>query len=529
MYNVNIFLKYKKIILILLMILVLFFLFIENKKKDIDNNSKIALIYTSNIQGFLTPCGCHKNSLGGISKLVFLIKEVNFIFENKIVFIDSGNLIINRDILFQLKNIFFFEKYAETILRILSTVNLNGILLGTVDYEFKNIYNLFKILKEYKILIVNLKNNIYDAQKAIFLINKSFVFKIKNVAIGIIGLNIKVNHNIINTKKALNKEIFYLYKKGVSFIVIMTQIDLDNIYKIIYQIPGIDFIILGKQYDLKEARSYKRKNTIFLSVPSYGEYLGLIEFHIKKLKNIYLIKGNENILKKTIKKKIFYIKENLRNDKISNEQFLCEEIWHNINKNKLIEKKSYLIDENIITRAIPISKKIKNDSKSEILINSLNNKKYFNNLKILNSHIYIDQLYYIGHRYCLSCHNNFYLYQNTFLKSLKNKKYHLNAFKCMKNNNIKCIKCHSTGWLDPGGFKNIINKKMFINIQCESCHGPGSIHMNTMEIKDIQKNISEYKCRICHQLPHIKKLIDFKYMKRILKVILIEHMKVYFN
>jgi len=524
MYYINFFFKYK--VLLLLILLFLVFSFIQNEKKYI-NNSKIALIYTSNIQGFLTPCGCHKNSLGGMSKLVFLIKEINNIFKKKILFIDSGNLIINRDILFQLKNIFFFERYAGTILKILSNINLNGILLGTVDYEFKNIYNLFKILKKYKILVLNIKNEIYYNKKENFLINKSFIYKIKNIAIGIIGLNIKAN-NIINTKKILNKEIFYLYKKGVSFIIVMTQINLDDVYKIIHKIPGIDFIILGKQYDLKNSRSYKRKNIIFMSIPAYGQYLGVIEIHLNQFKDIFFFNNKKNRLNKLIKQKIFYIKEKLRNN-MDNKQLLCDEIWNVTNKNKEEGKKEYIINKNILIRAIPIDKEIIDDKESKILIKSLNSNKYFHDLKILNNHIYIDQLYYIGHLYCLSCHNNFYLYQNTFLNSLNNKKYHFNGFKCRNNNNIKCIKCHSTGWLNPGGFKSIKKKEKLINIQCEACHGPGNIHIHTMLTKDIQKNINEYKCRICHQLPHIKKLIDFKYMKRILKVILIEHMQIYFN
>jgi len=533
MMNKNIFLRYKnliKIFLILIFLIFIIFSGIKSKKKHIksDFNSKVALIYTSNIQGFLSPCGCHKNSLGGMSKLISLIKEINFIFKGKILFIDNGNLIINRDILFQLKNIFFFKKYAGLMVKILSTVNLNGILLGTVDRENKNIYSLFKILKQYKIVLVNIQNKIHYNKKNNFIINKSFIFKMKNIAIGILGLNIKISNNIINTKKKLNKEIFYLYKKGVSFIVIMTQINSNEVYKIIDKIPGIDFIILGKEYDLKDARSYKIKNVVYMSIPSYGQYLGVIEFYLNKLKTMFFFKNDKNILNKLLKKNIFYIKERLRNNQ-NNKPLLCKKIWTIINKYKVKNEKSDNIKKNIITRAIPINKNIIADNESELIIKSLNSNKYFHELKILNNYIYIDQLHYIGNIYCISCHNNFYLYQNTLLNSLKNKKYHFNAFTCIKDNNIKCIKCHSTGWLYPGGFKNINHKNQYINVQCEACHGPGSIHKYTMSSNDIKKKINESKCRICHQLPHIKKLIDFKYMKRILRVILVEHMKVYFN
>ena len=75
-----------------------------------------------------------------------------------------------------------------------------------------------------------------------------------------------------------------------------------------------------------------------------------------------------------------------------------------------------------------------------------------------------------------------------------------------------CIKCHVLGWLEPGGFNELYAKNTFFyNIQCESCHGPGSLHVKSILKKDIETNVAEYRCRICHQKPHINHFQSFPY------------------
>jgi hypothetical protein len=40
-----------------------------------------------------------------------------------------------------------------------------------------------------------------------------------------------------------------------------------------------------------------------------------------------------------------------------------------------------------------------------------------------------------------------------------------------------CLPCHTTGYLQPGGFVSVKATPNLVGIQCESCHGPGSDYL----------------------------------------------------
>lgn len=40
-----------------------------------------------------------------------------------------------------------------------------------------------------------------------------------------------------------------------------------------------------------------------------------------------------------------------------------------------------------------------------------------------------------------------------------------------------CLLCHTTGYLQPGGFKSLAATPDLVGVQCETCHGPGSEYL----------------------------------------------------
>jgi hypothetical protein len=78
---------------------------------------------------------------------------------------------------------------------------------------------------------------------------------------------------------------------------------------------------------------------------------------------------------------------------------------------------------------------------------------------------------YTGSKRCASCHFE------QFMKWRKEK--HSKAFELLPPKyqaDPKCLQCHSTGYGEPTGFKDIKTTPSLAGNTCESCHGPGSEH-----------------------------------------------------
>ena len=148
---------------------------------------------------------------------------------------------------------------------------------------------------------------------------------------------------------------------------------------------------------------------------------------------------------------------------------------------------------------------------------------------------------YIGAKKCKACHIKWYkAWEKTAMaNSFENLKPNVKAEEKKKagldpakdyTTDAKCLKCHTTGYGKPGGFKNMTETPKLVNVQCEACHGPGSNYKAVMkknkktwketgytsdELKSIGLIIpseDEKGCLVCHggDSPFSEK-VDAKY------------------
>ena len=74
-----------------------------------------------------------------------------------------------------------------------------------------------------------------------------------------------------------------------------------------------------------------------------------------------------------------------------------------------------------------------------------------------------------------------------------------------KETDPECVKCHSTAYGEPSGFKDIESTPNLAGTTCEACHGPGSEHIEN-DRKDKEKaratiSVPKNECTQCHN-PH---------------------------
>lgn len=132
----------------------------------------------------------------------------------------------------------------------------------------------------------------------------------------------------------------------------------------------------------------------------------------------------------------------------------------------------------------------------------------------IQPYVFAAEKRYVGSKACSSCHEEEY---KTFVQFAK-KAHSFHAIERMQDGLTgeelkECYKCHTTGYGKPGGFVSIEKTPEMKDAGCEVCHGPGSVHIESAETKDILggKKMTMKMCEECHNPERISSF-NFKPM-----------------
>jgi len=105
---------------------------------------------------------------------------------------------------------------------------------------------------------------------------------------------------------------------------------------------------------------------------------------------------------------------------------------------------------------------------------------------------------YVGSESCQSCHER--QYAGFMANAAKARSFeHVQIMKkgLTEAEYQGCLKCHTTAYGEPGGFTSVEATPALKNPGCEVCHGPGSLHIDSGDPKDI-KQATIAVCEKCH-------------------------------
>lgn len=116
---------------------------------------------------------------------------------------------------------------------------------------------------------------------------------------------------------------------------------------------------------------------------------------------------------------------------------------------------------------------------------------------------------YVGSESCKECHSAEFDSFRKFNKKAHSFKSLTSLRKGLTEAELqKCYECHTTGYGKPGGFRSEKETPHLRDAGCEVCHGPGSIHAESGDPKDIKGKLTARDCESCHNSERIN---AFKY------------------
>ena len=128
------------------------------------------------------------------------------------------------------------------------------------------------------------------------------------------------------------------------------------------------------------------------------------------------------------------------------------------------------------------------------------------------------ELAYVGAAECARCHES----ESAFWTQTKHARAYHTLEVVQKQFSLDCVRCHVTGWQQPGGVCRIDRTQLGgpgveghgvgrRDVQCEDCHGPGSDHVRDETGAFIQKQVPETVCMRCHEAANSPHFDDARY------------------
>jgi predicted CXXCH cytochrome family protein len=119
---------------------------------------------------------------------------------------------------------------------------------------------------------------------------------------------------------------------------------------------------------------------------------------------------------------------------------------------------------------------------------------------------------YVGSAACRSCHAQAF----PLWEASKHARAYPTLVEQGKNNHLDCVACHVTGWKEPGGTCRVDRVTGFDAVGCESCHGPGSLHVADTSPRSIVRASGAVMCVGCHDRENSPHFSLEKYLPRVL-------------
>lgn len=112
---------------------------------------------------------------------------------------------------------------------------------------------------------------------------------------------------------------------------------------------------------------------------------------------------------------------------------------------------------------------------------------------------------FVGSEACKDCHETEYKNFTSYARKAHSYKSIKALAKGLTDQETKkCYECHTTGYGKEGGFRSETETPQLKDAGCEVCHGPGSLHCETSDAKDIKGKLTAKDCEICHSSERIQ-------------------------
>ncbi len=486
------------------------------------------LYFSTEVKGYVEPCGCTTDPLGGLGRLAQIINQSKLPHG----LVDAGNLLLPTEGLNEVTRGQHLAK-AHLLAKAYRKLGVVGLNVGPGDLA-EGAEFLLTLQKEGSVPLVSA--NVAFGGKQGPEIARSYLRTIGSIRFAIIGIatpetiaQASPKFTALEYASALTREIAVRKKEGAEIVVVLAHITPAEAKSLAKAVPQIDLLIRapGTPIDHPPKAPISVGPVVIAEAGSQGQHIGRIRVAFDKdtpARPFLLDDAGAKALRR----------KQRTQQKIKAWQMEVDAWSVDPKKKEAVKARTAQIAQlkarlaqpepkpepmnkpHIRVELLRLDGSVSDDASMGTLMAA-----YYQQLKKMN--LEKGNLaackpknkkdpVYVGTEKCASCHEEAY----DFWKKTKHAKAWETLEKDNKHYDLTCIGCHTVGYEKPGGFCRIKDVGVLKDVGCENCHGPGSAHVEDSDPSSIQLEVTEQTCAGgCHVPEHSDSFVYEKYLRQI--------------
>jgi len=519
--------------------------------------ARALVLYTASVEGYVTPCGCTSEPLGGVARLAGTFEEARAAYGERVFFVDGGDLLFERasDTLpadrcqAEARHALLVDTYAR--------MGLVGTVLGAKD-DVRGPAWRDRLLAARAIPTLDAAGPSRALVEGAVHQSGRLVTR-GGVSLGFSGFTWSLADDVDEPTRAaaieveraaLAREATRLMKEGALAVVVVAQAPRTITERVVRDLADVDVVIQGRapgETPVAPVRAGERGPVVVAS-GMQAQHLGVLEFSLdgrapgvalalddrageaerrKKLLDVRIAKYEQSLVGAEAGARRAFVEEKLARAKEERGRVLTD-----------AAKAPAPEGPHVRARAIALTRRRSEEKTAQAALQA-----YEESIPTLTATCEQDvtceepakgAAVYVGVEACFMCHKDavkFWRAQrvtqpgtdkqgNPVTRTLGHSKAWQTLVDDKKERDRECVGCHSVGFNVPGGYCRTADVDFRTDVQCESCHGPGSLHVeNGDPARIVSAGITESTCRACHHVPHIPTTESFVFDDKLTHVL----------
>lgn len=511
---------------------------------------RVLVLWTASVQGYVEPCGCTADPLGGVARLAAAVGEARAAYGARVLLLDGGDLLFERAGDSGAADRCQAEARADVLVGTLGRLGLAATIVGPLDDVRGPAFRDARLAHAgIPTVGVGLPRALEGGARA----TPRLLVDAGGVPVGVTGFALERAEDAPAVRAALAHEVQALLAEGARAVVALAQAPRALARQVAHGLPGLDAVLQGRapgELPLApealrlQAGDQAGVGPVLLAAGMQAQHLGALELVLDGRAPGAVLALDDSAERDRERRHLLEVKVASLERAIAHEPDPARRAF-------LSERRADVQRELHALRAradahqappgphlrawsLPLPRGSAEEPTAAAALAS-----YQASVPALVARCEADapcptapegSASYVGVTACKACHAAAVAFWSTQAVARPGKDAqgrvvqrtlsHARAWETLvadgKEKDRSCVPCHAVGFGEPGGPCKTTDVAAggFSGVQCESCHGPGSAHVATAAKELIVRAPTEARCRACHVVPHIATSESFVFDER---------------